>query len=234
MGFQGIAKRLTELGRLTRFGNAKWDMGCIRVILKNNIYMGELLLQKTYKRDYIEKRSWANNGCLPKYHVEGSHEAIVSKETFMEAQEEMERRTKRFHSNKANKEENLFKGKVRCGVCGWSYIRKKNHDKFVWTCARRSNEGKPSCSSKNVPEEALIDGFKEALNTESFSKDSFDERVRQAVVYPDNLLVYELNKGDKAQYRWAYKSRSLSWTDEMKQKASIKAKEHKEETSCRK
>lgn len=234
MGFQGIAKRLTELGRLTRFGNAKWDMGCIRVILKNNIYMGELLLQKTYKRDYIEKRSWANNGCLPKYHVEGSHEAIVSKETFMEAQEEMERRTKRFHSNKANKEENLFKGKVRCGVCGWSYIRKKNHDKFVWTCARRSNEGKPSCSSKNVPEEALIDGFKEALNTESFSKDSFDERVRQVVVYPDNLLVYELNEGDKAEYRWAYKSRSLSWTDEMKQKASIKAKEHKEETSCRK
>lgn len=234
MGFQGIAKRLTKLGRLTRFGNVKWSMGCIRVILKNNIYMGELLLQKTYRRDYLEKRSWANNGYLPKYYVEESHQAIVSKETFMAAQEEMKKRTKRFLTNKTNKEENLFKGKVRCGVCGWSYIRKKNHDKFVWACARHSNEGKSSCSSKNVPEEALIEGFKIVLKKESFSKDFFDENVKQIVVYPDNLLIYELSGGNKAEYRWAYKSRSLSWTNEMKRKASVKTKTQKEKESCQK
>ncbi len=234
MGFQGIAQRLTELGRLTRFGNAKWDMGCIRVILKNNIYMGDLLLQKTYRKDYMEKRSWANDGCLPKYYVEGSHEGIVSKETFMAAQEEMAKRSKRFFSNKANEEENAFKGKIRCGSCGWTYLRKKNYKKFVWTCGRHSNKGNAYCSSKNVPESALMEGFESLFGQEGFDKAVFDGKVKQVLVFPDNLLVYETTDGEKLQYKWSYKSRSLSWNDDMKRAASAKAKEHLEGRLCQK
>ena len=49
-------------------------------ILTNEKYIGDALLQKTYTVSILDKKRATNKGNLPKYYVEGSHEAIIAKD----------------------------------------------------------------------------------------------------------------------------------------------------------
>ena len=72
----------------TSRGNARWHDSSVRKILENEKYMGDALLQKTYTVDFLNKKRVKNNGIMPQYYVEDSHPAIISKEIFMQVQEE--------------------------------------------------------------------------------------------------------------------------------------------------
>ena len=50
--------------------------------LRNEKYIGDALLQKTYTVNTLEKKRVANNGIAPKYYVEGSHECCPYVNTF--------------------------------------------------------------------------------------------------------------------------------------------------------
>ena len=67
----------------------KWRSDGIRKILTNEKYMGDGLLQKTYTVDVLTKKRVANNGIVPQYYVENNHEAIIPRQLFMQAQEEL-------------------------------------------------------------------------------------------------------------------------------------------------
>ena len=54
----------------------------MKEILINEKYVGNMLLQKYYRQDPIGKRKMKNQGKLPKYFVEQSHEAIISADLF--------------------------------------------------------------------------------------------------------------------------------------------------------
>ena len=62
-------------------------------ILRNEKYIGDALLQKTYTVSVLDKKRVPNNGLVPKYYVEGSHEAIIDKDTFLRVQAELARRS---------------------------------------------------------------------------------------------------------------------------------------------
>lgn len=87
-----IAAHLESDGILTGAGNSKWHTSTINKILRNEKYMGDALLQKTYTTDFLTKKRVKNNGIVPQYYVEGSHEAIIPKHLFMQVQEELVRR----------------------------------------------------------------------------------------------------------------------------------------------
>lgn len=89
---QQIARGLERDGILTARCNTRWYDSAIRRILENEKYMGDALLQKTYTVDFLNKKRSKNNGDIPQYYVEDDHEAIIPKELFMKAQEEMARR----------------------------------------------------------------------------------------------------------------------------------------------
>lgn len=94
-----IAAQLNGHGITTRAG-CKWSDFGIRTILTNITYTGNMLLQKTFVADCINKKRKTNNGELPRYFVENTHEPIIDKETFDCVQEEMERRRyERRHKN---------------------------------------------------------------------------------------------------------------------------------------
>lgn len=107
-----------------------------------------------------------------------------------------------------------------------------NYKKFVWVCPTYSAQGKAVCSSLSVPESTIIEGLEFIFSTKKIDKKLIDENIKSIVVQPDKLLVYKLKNGNKKEYRWTYKSRALSWTDEMKKEASKKAKEAKEVKLC--
>ena len=72
-----IATGLEADGILTGAGKTKWHSSTVNKILRNEKYIGDALLQKTYTTDFLSKKRIKNNGTVPQYYVEGSHEAII-------------------------------------------------------------------------------------------------------------------------------------------------------------
>ncbi len=87
-----IAKGLEADGILTGAGKTKWWTSTINKILRNEKYIGDALLQKTYTTDFLNKTRVKNNGIVPQYYVEGNHGAIIPKDIFLRVQEELVRR----------------------------------------------------------------------------------------------------------------------------------------------
>ncbi len=119
--------RLEADGILNGAGNERWHTSNINNILRNEKYIGDALLQKTYTVDFLTKKRVKNNGIVPQYYVENSHEAIIPREVFMQVQEELIRRrivhtspngkTRTFSSN------HVFAQIIICGKCGEVFRR---------------------------------------------------------------------------------------------------------------
>jgi len=102
--FLQIGRGLEVDGILTAAGNKKWIASTLQKILRNEKYIGDALLQKTYTVDFLSKKRVTNNGIVPQYYVENSHEPIIPREIFMQVQEEMVRRAN-LNAGKARKRE---------------------------------------------------------------------------------------------------------------------------------
>ena len=83
-------KSLIQIGRsleadeiLTGAGKGKWRPETIRKMRSNEKYIGDALLQKTYTVDFLTKRWVKNEGLVPQYYVENSHQGIIPKKLFM-------------------------------------------------------------------------------------------------------------------------------------------------------
>lgn len=163
-------KRLQEIGRgleadviLTGAGKEKWRPETIKKMLKNEKYMGDALLQKTYTTDFIEKTRVKNNGIVPQYYVENCHDAIIRKDIFMRVQEEMIRRAN-LHSG-TDRKKRVYSSKyalsslVYCSKCGEIYrgIAWNNRGKnsIVWRCCNRVEHGPAACDAETIQETEL-------------------------------------------------------------------------------
>lgn len=105
----------------------------INYIVHNEIYAGNIVLQKTFVRDFITHAKAPNRGELPQYRICGCHEAIISEEIFAGAQEESRRRA-------AAKSVYCFSGKLICGVCKKPFSRFSNYGKYAsWHCRKCRN-----------------------------------------------------------------------------------------------
>lgn len=74
---------------LTGAGGKRWHASTINKILRNEKYIGDALLQKTYTTDFLNKTRVKNNGLVPQYYVEGTHESIIPKDIYLQVQEEL-------------------------------------------------------------------------------------------------------------------------------------------------
>lgn len=161
--FLQIKRSLEADGIPNGAGHLKWHESNIHQILTNEKYIGDALLQKTYTVSILDKKRAANNGEMPKYYVEGSHEAIIDRDVFMKAKAEIARRAnlnpdgkRRVYSSKY-----ALSGMVFCGHCGDIYRRVKWNNRgcksTVWRCVSRVLKGKMDfdCPARTVKEEVL-------------------------------------------------------------------------------
>ncbi len=102
-----IARHLTEQRIPTPAGKEKWQRQTIESILRNEKYRGSALLQKKFTVDFLQKRMKVNEGEVPQYYVEHSHEAIIEPEEWEKVQLELARRkndTRRTNCNSPSPE----------------------------------------------------------------------------------------------------------------------------------
>lgn len=156
MSYSKIAKNLTEEKIKTPGGKENWRMGVIHSILTNEKYMGDALLQKRFVVDFLTKKTKLNEGEVPQYYVEDSHEAIVSKEVFAMVQSEVAKRDRKpVRQSSAY----FFSARITCGDCGEIMKRKTWHsnDKYrriIWQCSRKYKQDQP-CTSSHFTEDEI-------------------------------------------------------------------------------
>lgn len=230
-GYNAIAQRLNAEGARTR-NDKLWYQSTIMAILRNEAYTGDLLLQKTYRENHMTKRKRFNQGEHPMFRVEEAHEAIICKETFDAVQKEIAQRANRF-KKPTDIPENPFNSKLVCGVCGGSFHRKETHSGPVWTCSKFNRFGKSACASKRIPEDILMSTTATALGQAAFDGPAFRESVDCVRACNDNTLIYRLKDGTETRVKWKGKSRTKSWTDEMREAARQRTFERKKQ-QCQK
>lgn len=190
-----IKRHLEEKGIKTATGNDNWHTTVIEKMLRNEKYMGDALLQKTYTVDFMTKKKVINKGIVPQYYVEDDHEPIIPKELFYRVQEEMMRRAslcKSAETRKKNKKSKYssayaLTGIVICGGCGHEYRRvtwaRNGKKKIVWRCTNRLTNGVKSCgNSETLEEGALNRAVMEAIHRIASNEGEFVGAFRQDVI----------------------------------------------------
>ena len=176
-------------------GEPKWARSAIDSILTNEKYCGDVLLQKTYIDDCINKKVKKNTGQLPMYLVQNHHEGIISRETFDATQAELARRS----AGKSPSKKNAPTGRSRysskyalsdrlyCGECGTRYQRCtwRNRDgskRIVWRCVSRVDYGSKYChDSPTLDEEPLHRAVLAAINSAVNDKDNIVYNLKAAM-----------------------------------------------------
>ena len=221
-GLPAICKKLDAEGITSKRNCKHWNINSVRRILTCYTYTGNLILQTTYKNNHLDKIKTKNRGELKMFHVKDDHEAIIPLETWNKVQEEFKIRDSKIeHSSK--KERSLFAGLLVCSHCGKHYTRKVNKYGSYYICPTFSQKGKEYCCSKQVREEPLIDVTKVTLGKKVLNREDIEKAIQEIVVCDNNILLFKLKDGTEIEREWKYRSRSESWTPEMKAKAAIDA-----------
>ena len=207
-GTEAIANGLNSDGVTTRNGG-RWNPSVIWRMLRNFNYTGSLLLQKTYREDHITKRTRKNDGVLPQYLAEDTHEAIIDVETFEAVQEEIARRQEMYKYRAKSRNSYPFSGLIVCASCGRKYKRKTAKSGHVWICPTFNSAGKAVCPSKQIPEETLTKLMERIdLNT-----------VERMIAEDGNIIRVFFKDGTERELKWKDRSRAESWTEEKRQAA---------------
>ena len=215
MGRQAIANKLNSMDLPTRRGTV-WHIISVRYILTNEKYFGETLLQKTFLDNHLSKRKIYNKGQLPMYLVENAHEAIIDKDIFYAVRDEMQRRADSYAPKNA-KQSYPFTGVIVCGGCGKHYRRKITAYGPVWICSTFNSEGKHYCpTSKQIPEDTLYELTAKVMGTDGLDEGLFKKQVTEMVVPAPNRVIYVFKDGRRIESEWKDRSRSQSWTDNMR------------------
>ena len=83
-GVEMIAKVLNKDKVPTYSRVNAWGKSAIQHILGNYSYTGDLLLQKTYRENFLTKKTRINRGQYTQFLVASDHGPIIDKEVFME------------------------------------------------------------------------------------------------------------------------------------------------------
>lgn len=174
-----IAKILTEEGIKTPGGKDKCGSTVIESILTNEKYKGSALLQKTFTVDFLEKKMKTNEGEVPQYFIEHSHDAIIPPEDWELVQVEIARRKSLGRKYSGN---SVFGARLVCGDCGGFYGAKtwnstNKYKRTIWQCNDKF-KGEHRCETPHLNEGDVKMRFLAAYNTLITNRDSILEDCR--------------------------------------------------------
>ncbi len=164
-GLQEIAIMLNSEGFTTRLGK-EWYNTTVHNLIRNEAYTGVLVW------DRQGNRRIRGGEVLPAVRVEGAWPAIVSKETFAQAQIALGARAPRVAHPRAVHSEYILSGMVRCKTCKSALIGHavKSGKFFYYMCGNARRRGRGVCKTPLLPKDRIesfvIDRIKRYILTE--------------------------------------------------------------------
>ena len=215
----GIAKKLNDLGILNPSEYKKsiglnyrnpndvhkatyWSMRTIDMILKNQMYIGDMVQGKGKIKSYkihkhvpVPEEEW--------FIVPGTHEPIITSETFYKAQELLKRDTK--VANNSHKLY-LFSGLLRCADCGKAMHRATTGDYVYYSCRTYKERSKKACTKHTIREDRLEKAVLKAINTQLALVEDIEIMIKEIENAPSTKKVFErLNKACEQKEKEIYK-----------------------------
>lgn len=157
-------KKRPAKGQLYSGMDEGWTAGQIRLILANERYSGDVLIQKTYTENYLTRHIKKNRGEKAQYWARNHHPAIISRDLFEEAQRIREANA--FSENQAARPSAAypFSRTLICASCGRFYHVRNTPRNPIWFCPSTTrNNGKDLCHNQKVYEEQLVRMLRRAI-----------------------------------------------------------------------
>lgn len=167
-----IAEKLNEMGAKRRSGSSRWTRSHIYQILRNEKYVGDAILQKSYTVNCITHERRKNTGQKPMYLIQNCHVPIIDRKTYDLVRLELEKRS--LLKKAAEKSGKKYRSKyclsqlLVCPFCGGYYKRTiwmlKGKKAGVWRCCSRLSGG--GCKKAfSYHEDVLHDAVVAAVNS---------------------------------------------------------------------
>ena len=191
-----IAKELNDrnipTGTRKRDGTAnKWSPGMILGIVKNVVYIGDVLLQKTFHDENF--KLLRNYGERQQFYIDGHHFAIIDGDTFEAANIAIRQRGKEKNNIpqedrrlRADPHQNryAFSGMLKCGCCGAvmkrSIAKRKTGTRILWICTQHL-QSKEACPMKSVLDDDIKNAFLTMMNKLYFARNEIITRYAEAI-----------------------------------------------------
>lgn len=182
-----MAQAMNDAGVRSVLGN-EFTEGSLRTLIFNEIYAGDLLRQKCFMENPVTKHKVLNHGELPQYLMTDCHEPIIDRETYAKVQAEMKRRESMLNPTYC------FTGKIKCGICGQPYTRKKGTARgkvyIHWICRAKKENGM-TCKSVNFSEQSLY-----SICSEILGDDNFESVVKEMTVTENGDILFRLTNNE--------------------------------------
>lgn len=185
-------------------------------MLRNEKYMGDALLQKTYTVDFMTKKKVINKGIVPQYYVEDDNEPIIPKELFYRVQEELARRASMNKAAVTRKNRDIGR---ECFKQSSNGSHKQNHQRrWDFVGAFRQNvirvigsyggEQEPDEYDEKIKEkeEEMVALIAENARVDSYT-DEFDERYRRIAEEITTLKEEQIETRRKTKLADSYEQR---------------------------
>ena len=204
LGFRKIATTLNEEGiqppgvlyyqrkgqNDPRRGNHQWADTTVKAIIRNEVYIGNMVQGKTGTMSYKSRKLIAK----PEdewIRVEGTHEAIISREMW-DTVANIDRNKVRKRDT-ADGVRSIFSGLVYCADCGFKM--RSQVERFTYKdgtagryssfmCGNYARSGKTACTTHRIYENALseivLDNIRETARLVEHDRDGLIERIVRA------------------------------------------------------
>lgn len=194
LSYQGIARRLTEMGipspgryRFLKgivknkcYENSRWLITTVKALLEKEVYLGHMVqgrkresLFQGQKQAYLPRKEWIV--------VENTHEAIIDRQTFdtvqsLNKQRHAEYVEKLDHFSEVVNTDNILKGLVYCGDCGTKLVRYKTvrensqiqprlHVWYNYICPKHTSDA-TLCGFMSIRESILLETVHAAIQVQ--------------------------------------------------------------------
>lgn len=146
-----------------KIGNKVWAQSTLVMMLENERYCGDMLLQKKYTTEEFPYHLVRNKGELPKYYVYDSFPAIISRDLYERAQIKLELNRRKLSDKQleANSEYS-YTSKIECMDCQSTFKRRLLRGNEYWACQKHLID-KEGCNVKQISKDELDDAFLQVL-----------------------------------------------------------------------
>lgn len=138
----------------------QWRTAVILMILTNEKYIGDTLLQKSFTTDSLPFRHMPNRGEKPKYYVSSTHQPIIERKLFDEVQQLINLKKPNIDFTPQT---NVFTKKIKC-ICGGTFRRKKCGEKIYWVCRNHDHTNLMQCEIRRIREIVFQKAFISLFN----------------------------------------------------------------------
>lgn len=187
----GLGKTSITLTAISGLLFDSFEVSTIESILTNEKYRGSAKLQKRFIVDFLTKTMKPNEGEIPQYWVEHSHEPIILPDEWDVVQKEFARRKALGRSYSGN---GIFASRIICGDCGGFYGSKvwnstSKYRRTILQCNAKF-KGEHKCTTSHLDEEQIKTRFLVAFDTLFGSKEALLENCEQVrAMYTDCTAI---------------------------------------------